>query len=397
MEQKTILVVSQIYPYPLHNGGCVDIFNRLKALKNLGHSVSLIAYVFSEPTEEEFSPLRELCKEIFVVPMRRKNILKMFSCKPYFIANRENFPFLSNVLPKLVKRSFDYIISESHNVLTASLFIKQKLNIPSLALRVHNNEPCFMKSLAKTSPFFSIPHLFFSLEAWKYYFFEKKMLKRLSQEDFLLHISYDECVDYRKRFPSLSHDFLPAAVDVKEAKPYTTVSAKYALFVGALFSPNNVQGLEWYLDNVHGRVLEKLPDYKLIVAGTTKGADRVKIDALVKGKESIMFYDTPESLDDIYKEASVFINPMREGAGVKLKTINAILAGLPVVSTKIGNEGTGLQHKKHTYECDTPEDFYEGLIEFFEDETLRRDIVNASQSYLSQHYDQEASLKRVLV
>lgn len=53
-------------------------------------------------------------------------------------------------------------------------------------------------------------------------------------------------------------------------------------------------------------------------------------------------------LEEVYNKATVFINPMFFGSGVKLKSINALVNGLLLVSTKVGTEGIGLKKIKCT-------------------------------------------------
>ena len=57
----------------------------------------------------------------------------------------------------------------------------------------------------------------------------------------------------------------------------------------------------------------------------------------------------------------ICVNPMHHGAGVKLKIINAIEFGLPVVSTSVGKEGTGLDNAVHLHVADTAEDFMKAI------------------------------------
>jgi hypothetical protein len=74
---------------------------------------------------------------------------------------------------------------------------------------------------------------------------------------------------------------------------------------------------------------------------------------------------------------------MLHGAGVKLKTINAVVNGLPIVSTTKGSEGIGLIDNEMFIRADDAETFYKGILNFFEmKEEDRIEMVVNSQKYL---------------
>lgn len=395
--QKHILVLSQVYPYPLHDGGRFDVYYRLKALHDLGYAVTLVAFYNPALAHPELEPLQRLCTKVYTLPYLRRKLSKIFHWKPYSIGSRENNSDLEKIVGGLVQEKipFNAILAESHHVLTVAWKLKGELNIPKLYLRSHNNEPRFMLSLAQTSPMFSVKQLFFLLEAAKYKLYEKVLMKRFCEGDEILHISHDEWKQGQRKHPNLTHKFLPAGIDLSTQQPYKPSNKKNVLFAGALFSPNNLQGLKWYVEKIHPKISSKIPDYRLIVAGNTRGADLKEIASILDRDPNIKFYDTPKEMSPIYSEAQVFINPMQYGAGVKLKTIDAILKGLPVVTTSIGNEGTGLVHDKHILVADKPVDYEQAVCKLLTNPSKREQIISNAQSFLVEDYDQARSLQRI--
>lgn len=176
--------------------------------------------------------------------------------------------------------------------------------------------------------------------------------------------------------------FLPASVDTSDFTCYQFKKNKTVLFVGSLFMPNNIEGLRWYLKNIHGSLCQVFDDYKLLIAGNTKGINVEEFNRFLRKYRRIEFIDSPESLDDIYFRSCVFINPMLSGAGVKLKTINAVKFGLPIVSTKIGNEGTGLIDTDDIVIAENEKSFLDGVIYLLRNENERKRIVINSQTYI---------------
>ena len=158
---------------------------------------------------------------------------------------------------------------------------------------------------------------------------------------------------------------------------------------------NNKEAIRFFIEKIHP-LLNDIEDYTFIIAGNSKGEGIEWIKKLAANYSNINIIDSPESLDDIYANASVFVNPMLHGAGVKLKTVNAIVNGLPVVSTTIGNQGTGLEHGKHIYVADEPEKFAEYVRMLLNSKEKRQKIVEDSQKYIQLYYDQEKILSKYL-
>jgi len=110
------------------------------------------------------------------------------------------------------------------------------------------------------------------------------------------------------------------------------------LFTGALNRPDNHNGIEWFLQRVWPSVLREAPSARLVVAGAHA---RPGLERMVARADRAVLTGYLESLEPSYAEASVFIAPLFTGAGVKFKTIDAMVRGVPVVATPVGAEGIG--------------------------------------------------------
>jgi len=76
------------------------------------------------------------------------------------------------------------------------------------------------------------------------------------------------------------------------------------------------------------------------------------------------------------------------GAGVKLKVVDAIINGLPVVSTTVGAEGSGLHNRQHLLIADDPVPFAACVREVLLNPVLGQELVREAQQYMTEHYDQ---------
>jgi glycosyltransferase involved in cell wall biosynthesis len=134
------------------------------------------------------------------------------------------------------------------------------------------------------------------------------------------------------------------------------------LFVGSSNS-YNVQGLEWFLDQVFPRIRKEIPDVELAIAGPVGHKRTWPNGTTVLGIQ--------ESLAAAYAEATLVINPMLFGTGLPIKTIEALSYGKPVVATPAGIRGLEADFHGAFLLAETPDAFVEQVLELLENRAAR--------------------------
>lgn len=391
--KKKILLISGDFPYPLNHGDRVDVFERIKTLHSLGFKITLISTVKRQPSKLEIDYMYKFCNEVFLIN-RINSFYSFISILPFQVKSRLNKVDIERILNIINNKEFSFTFLQGHYVLSLFLLFSDKVKTKKLYLRVNNDEAVYFKELSNaTEPI--IKKIFYRLESFKFKFYEAYMFKHL-KIDKLLHVSYDEYKKYTAKFRELEHLFLPVSLNINDIKKFKSKNNKNVLFIGSLFMPNNLEGLKWFLNKVHNNILNEEPSYKLIIAGNTIGVNLEELNSFFSAYRNIFFVPSPEDLDVLYEGARVFINPMLSGAGVKVKTINAIKEGLPVVSTIIGNEGTGMIDQKEIFVTNDPKTFKEYIILLLNNENKCKSLVFNSQKKLVQEYDQKRNLKDIL-
>ena len=114
-------------------------------------------------------------------------------------------------------------------------------------------------------------------------------------------------------------------------------SSRRVLFAAAFHRAENVEAAEWLLDQVMPELRRLVPDVRLRLAGARPPARLAERVSKVSSQVELTGYMT--ELSDAYREVACVAIPLRRGAGVKFKTVEAVRAGFPVVSTQVGAEG----------------------------------------------------------
>jgi glycosyltransferase involved in cell wall biosynthesis len=124
----------------------------------------------------------------------------------------------------------------------------------------------------------------------------------------------------------------------------------------------NVDALQWFVSEVLPRLLDVRPDIRLRVTGANPPPA-----ALAFAGPAVTFVGFTPDLRTEYESARVAVVPMRFGAGVKVKCIEALQYGVPVVSTSVGAEGLGLHDSRAVIVMDDPREFAASLLRLYEE------------------------------
>jgi glycosyltransferase involved in cell wall biosynthesis len=121
----------------------------------------------------------------------------------------------------------------------------------------------------------------------------------------------------------------------------------------------NTDAIIYFWRNIWPHLIRRRPSVKLIVAGS---AATPEIRALGK-KPGVSLIEDPPDIRKVAASASVTIAPLRIGTGTRLKILDSMALGLPVVSTSLGCDGLALEDGEHLLIRDDPKAFAEAIEE----------------------------------
>ena len=124
----------------------------------------------------------------------------------------------------------------------------------------------------------------------------------------------------------------------------------------------NADGLRWFVANVLPLVRLSIPWVRVHVTGANPPADLLEL-----ADPNLLFEGLVADLPALYDRTRVVISPIRFGAGVKVKTVQALQYGVPVVSTSCGSEGIDTYGLDAIAIADDPKDFARSLVTLLSD------------------------------
>lgn len=364
--KKSILIVSPFFPYPTFFGGAFDIWEKIKGLNLLEYNIDLVYTYKEQPKQSDVEHVKKFVNNIF--PVERKN-------NPKFLLSKNPLQIQSRSKLKDIKLNtkYDIVLLESEYV--SSILQNKTLSYKKKVLRVHNDEYIYFSNLTESTDNY-VKKMYYYIESKKFLKFSDTIFKQM---DRLWFISYDEQQMNEKTFNKNNTIHLPPPIN--ETFKTRTLNTKNALFIGSLYMENNMKAVQWYLDNVHSEVIKKVEDYNLLICGSTGDYSEDYFIKKFSKIDNVSLYFNIADLEDVYSKAAIFINPMRHGSGVKLKSINALVNGIPLVATTIGSEGMEFVDKEMFFLANTPIEFINEIINVLnsEDKSI---TVKKAQAYL---------------
>ncbi len=161
------------------------------------------------------------------------------------------------------------------------------------------------------------------------------------------------------------------------------------LFVGGFAHLPNVDAVLWFARDVFPHIRQRLPEIVFYVVGS-KATDEIK--ALEQPGNGIVVkgFVSEEELARLYQTCKVAVVPLRYGAGVKGKVVEAVYNGIPVVTTSTGAEGIPLAGTVMEIE-DQPRDFADKVVRLYCDNQRCQSMCRRTQEYIKHNYSMDGA------
>ena len=159
------------------------------------------------------------------------------------------------------------------------------------------------------------------------------------------------------------------------------------LFVGGFSHTPNVDAVKWFAAEIFPKIREKNPNISFIIAGSNAPDEIRALDG-----NGIVFkgFVTDEELSDLYSNCRIVVVPLRYGAGVKGKVLEALYNGCPLVTTDIGAEGIkGIEGVAEIQ--NEPEGFARAILDLYEDGQRLAEMSRKSVAFIRENFSTEAA------
>jgi GT2 family glycosyltransferase/glycosyltransferase involved in cell wall biosynthesis len=162
------------------------------------------------------------------------------------------------------------------------------------------------------------------------------------------------------------------------------------VFVAGFAHPPNIDAAEWLVREIMPLIQREISDARLWLVGSNPSP---AVQQLASESVTVTGYVSDERLNDFYRKARVAVVPLRFGAGVKSKVIEAMHHGIPLVTTPTGAQGIAGLDEIVSVATD-PWALAREVVSLMRDDVRWREVARAGQQYVSQRFSR-AEMKSV--
>lgn len=380
-----ILVISDVLPYPPDSGDRIRIFNLFKRLAE-SHEIQLISLLYDKQEYEHIRFLERLFSKVIPVYCVPKPFIKHLPGLWKFglrgIPFELYFKYQVDVQQAIreISKEFPYnILQVEHSTMAFYL----RYHVPRNDAHTVIDQYDIVYDQAKRIAHY-VTHPLVKARYWLFSYQMRHWEPRyVGRYDLCLCASQNDQQKLHKINPRLNVKILPNGVDTKEIEliPERKISPNF-LFIGKMHYYPSVDAVKYFIQSVFPLIENKYPNAKFFVIGRNPPKELITLS-----RENIFFTGYVENLRPYYENAGVVVTPLRSGSGTRLKILEAMAMGKPVVTTSIGCEGLAVQDGVHLYIADSPEDFVRKIDILLTNKAVRRSIIFNARKLVVDKYD----------
>lgn len=379
-----VLMLTQVLPYPLDSGPKFKTYHVLRYLAER-HEVTLVSFARDDDDPRALSHLKSLCQAVHTVPMTRSPVqdtgymLVSLATNRPFLMLRDERPAMRSLIRQLIAENgpFDAVHADQLNMAAYALGVPAARRV----LDEHNVLWALCRRICATLP--QGPKRWALEREWR-------LLRRYEREmsyrfDAILTVSeadramLAEVADGPARI-----EIMPIAIDPGAGILPRHPDGPHILHLGTMFWPPNSDGVLWFAHQVYPHIRARLPEVRFSIVGADPPPE---VWALAAEDVSITVTGYLADAEPVIRCSSLLIVPLRAGSGMRVKILNALAQGLPVVTTTIGCEGIAVVAGRDLLVADTPEEFAQAVLRVLTDETLARTLSQNGRRLVEQVYD----------
>jgi glycosyltransferase involved in cell wall biosynthesis len=387
-----VLLLTQVLPYPPDSGPKIKTYHVIKYLAQK-HQVTLVAFVRESDKPEYIAHLKTLCERVITVPIQRaasRDLVflgkSLLSGQPWMML-RDERPEMRAALAELAQTSqFDIVQADQLNMGQYALPFPSGRKV----LDLHNALWVLYKRMSEAQALTN-PMKYLLMRDWPLLkTYEADLCRRF---DAVTAVSEEDKAALIEAGAPPEITVIPIAVDL-DSQHYIERKPKgpHIIHIGTMYWPANINAINWFLDSIYPLIKERLPDVRCTLIGARPP------ESIIERANSDPSLTVTGYVDDplpYLQDASMMMVPLKAGGGMRVKILNALAQGIPMVTTTVGCEGIAVTHDKDILIADEPAAFAEASLRLLTDPALNQRISQNGRDMVIREYDYRQALKPI--
>jgi len=393
-----LLFLTPQLPYPPQKGTALRNWGLIQGLAER-HEVSLLSFRQRHKESDLASPLISACERIATVPQPERSPLRrlqdiVVTGQPDMALRLASPDYDQRLRDWLAKETFDVIQIEG---IELSPYLDTVRSISREAMVVFDDHNCeyLLQERAFLTDLYSPtrwPEAAYSYVQWQ-------RLRRYEAEvcqraDHVLAVSDADAEALRRLIPELDVTVIPNGIDTEAYQPPADRGEELdntLVFTGTMDFRPNVDAVLWFAREVLPRIRDEVPDARFLVVGQRP---HHRLDPL-RRNSAITLTGWVEDVRPYFARATIYVAPLRMGGGTRLKILEAMALGTPIVATSLGAEGYPVRSGRELILADTPATFAEAVTSLLRTEERRDALRRTARAFVEEQYDWRVIVPRV--
>jgi len=416
-----ILVLGNRVPWPLHDGGAIATYGMLRSLAENGAEVDFFSFNTKKHFAENaiiekyfgFCKVHLVSLDASIKPL--KALWNLLFGGSYHMERYDNLDAAVELYDLIQSSNYDCVMAEGLYSMPIALRVMKQLSVKADGLgsnEIHenSNESVQKKSIKWVYRSHNLEYQIWErlaiseqqpLKRW-YFALQSKRLKRYEidawcQMDAIVPIVETDSTVIQATVSEIQknnqlnsgysvlnqpqiHVYQPG---IAIESPFAFVHRPISIFhIGSMEWQANEQGVMWFLKKVWPRVLSAQPNVKFHLAG--KGLSKTDPRFFQTG---IVNHGEVDDAEVFMQSHGIMIVPIQAGSGIRIKSLEAMALGVPVVSTSIGAQGLTVESGTQMLIADDPAGFADGIIQLLLNPAASQAMTQQARVYVEQHHN----------
>ncbi len=376
-----ILFITETVPFPLDSGGRIKTYHSLRMLAG-AHDVRVHAFIRDEAQRAHLPHLDALgvATTLHLVPRSLLReawfALRSLAGAPYSVGRHFDGTVCGRVVAAAQAWAPDLVYCDHLSMAEYAL----RLNVP-MVYDAHNVEYAILERFARTrqNP---LARAGAEIEWRRVRAYERDVCRR--SQLVLVVSDVDRAVLAGLAGAPARFATVPIAVEGTGVTPIRELTSEpHVLFLGGLHWPPNADALLTFVRDMWPRVLAHRPDATL----TSIGRDDHPAAVECRAAPAVTLAGWVPDIGPFVQQSRVLVVPMRAGSGMRVKILEAMARGVPVVSTAVGCEGIDVEAGRHLLVEDDPARFADAVVRVLADDALARLLASEARALVMARYD----------
>jgi len=387
-----VLVLTQVLVYPPDAGPKVKT---LQVLSHLAaqHDVVYCTFVRNDKEAQDAEKLREICRRVVAIPLTRSKVsdvrflIESLATGTSFMLRRDDRAAMHVAIRQLLQEErIDVLHVDQLNMMR---FVPSDWS-GTVILDEHNAVWQVFERLHKGA---SNPA--------KQWFFgrEARIIRKLEgnacrRAQVVLAVSEQDKQALRVvAGESVSIEVVPITVNAEYFTPIWEArnpQPDRLLTIGTMFWFPNNEGVTWWLREGYQQLQTMCPGVTYDIVGARPPH---ALQVLAERCSGVRLHGYVADAVPFWMQASALAVPLLSGGGVRVKILEAMAMGVPVISTTIGCEGLEVRNGEHLLVADTPEAFARACANILQDKELAFRLAHHARQLILERYDAKVALQ----